>query len=60
MLGQFAGVSFAEKAGFSEGVEAKAERIKPVFAKAAENNILEKPELLTTDIPVSKGPKVKS
>lgn len=58
MFAQFAGISFAGKAGIGEGIEAKAESIKSKFADAAEPSISETSEPTTSHIPIFKGPKV--
>ncbi len=55
---QFAGVSFATKAGFAEGIEAKTENIKLKFEKAAEPNTPDEAELIAAKVPVIKGPKI--
>lgn len=55
---QFAGLSFAGRVDIGDGMEAKTESIKPKFAKAADLNSPEQPELIVTNTSAFKGPKL--
>lgn len=58
LLVQFAGVSFAAKAGIGDSEGAITDTLRSKFAAAAEPGEVEKPELIASIIPTFKGPKV--